>query len=240
MKINDVEKLLGISKANIRFYEKEGLLTPTRLTNGYRDYTDEHIEQLQNIIILRKLGIPVQEIKQILDGTLPLQTAIQNNLTQLEAQIEALTGAINLCKQIQQEQLSKLDTQRYWDMIHQREKEGMKFAEYMTDLYYWFTKDDPKIRLLSRKYGYLLFLIDSVIGALLFYAILRIIFPGNIQRSIRLATVWGIVYSVRPLLLHSPMAKKRPAAVGTILLVLLIPSVIFTLLGLLVLLLRLT
>ena len=40
MKINDVEKLLGITKANIRFYEKEGLLTPGRMENGYREYSE--------------------------------------------------------------------------------------------------------------------------------------------------------------------------------------------------------
>lgn len=43
MKINDVEKQLGITKANIRFYEKEGLLTPSRSANGYRDYTEADI-----------------------------------------------------------------------------------------------------------------------------------------------------------------------------------------------------
>ena len=37
MKINDVEQILGITKANIRFYEKEGLLNPSRNENGYRD-----------------------------------------------------------------------------------------------------------------------------------------------------------------------------------------------------------
>ena len=34
MKINEAEQLLGITKANIRFYEKEGLLTPSRNESG--------------------------------------------------------------------------------------------------------------------------------------------------------------------------------------------------------------
>ena len=45
MKINDVEQILGITKANIRFYEKEGLLTPGRTENGYRDYTQRDIDR---------------------------------------------------------------------------------------------------------------------------------------------------------------------------------------------------
>ena len=39
MKINEVEKLIGITKKNIRFYEEQGLLSPSRnRENGYRDY----------------------------------------------------------------------------------------------------------------------------------------------------------------------------------------------------------
>ena len=53
MKINELEKELNISRANIRFYEKEGLLNPIRKDNGYRDYKDEDISRLKLIIIFR-------------------------------------------------------------------------------------------------------------------------------------------------------------------------------------------
>ena len=44
MKINQVEQLAGITKGNIRFYEKEGLLTPGRNSeNGYREYTEADV-----------------------------------------------------------------------------------------------------------------------------------------------------------------------------------------------------
>ena len=39
MNIAEAERRTGLTRANIRFYEKEGLLTPTRGANGYRDYT---------------------------------------------------------------------------------------------------------------------------------------------------------------------------------------------------------
>ena len=70
MRINEAEELLGISKANIRFYEKQGLLTPQRGENRYRDYTDGDIDRLRQIVILRKLGISVQDIGKILGGSL--------------------------------------------------------------------------------------------------------------------------------------------------------------------------
>ena len=37
MTIREVEQQLGMTRANIRFYEKEGLLSPRRESNGYRD-----------------------------------------------------------------------------------------------------------------------------------------------------------------------------------------------------------
>ena len=46
MKINEVEQLVGVTKRNIRFYEKEGLLSPGRTDNGYRDYGEEDVEAL--------------------------------------------------------------------------------------------------------------------------------------------------------------------------------------------------
>ena len=55
MKINELEKMLNISRANIRFYEKEGLLNPERNDNGYREYEENEIAILKKIIVYRKL-----------------------------------------------------------------------------------------------------------------------------------------------------------------------------------------
>lgn len=55
MQVNEVENALGITRANIRFYEKEGLLNPARKENGYREYSDEDIEQLKRILFCENL-----------------------------------------------------------------------------------------------------------------------------------------------------------------------------------------
>lgn len=74
MKIKDVEKQVGISKANIRFYEEEGLIHPARnQENNYREYSEADVEQLQEIKKLRLIGIPVQEIKEIYEDRLTLR-----------------------------------------------------------------------------------------------------------------------------------------------------------------------
>ena len=65
MKINEVEALVGITRKNIRFYEAEGLLSPRRNSqNGYRDYGETEVEVLRRIKLLRKLGLPLEEIRQ--------------------------------------------------------------------------------------------------------------------------------------------------------------------------------
>lgn len=133
MKINEVEKLLGISKANIRFYEKEGLLTPGRSQNGYRDYSEDDIARLKEIVILRKLGIPVQQIADILDGALPLQEAIDQNILALQEEIKKLTGSLALCRQLQDEDSITLDTDRYWDMLQEKEQQGYQFQSLASD-----------------------------------------------------------------------------------------------------------
>lgn len=66
LKINEVEALVGITRKNIRFYEAEGLLSPRRNSqNGYRDYGETEVEVLRRIKLLRKLGLPLEEIRQM-------------------------------------------------------------------------------------------------------------------------------------------------------------------------------
>ena len=55
MNIREVEDLTGLVRANIRYYEDEGFFTPQRERNGYRNYSDEDIEVLKRIKLLRML-----------------------------------------------------------------------------------------------------------------------------------------------------------------------------------------
>ena len=66
MKNNEVEARVGITKKNIRFYEAQGLLSPRRNSeNGYRDYGPDEVETLRRIKLLRKLGLSLEEIRQM-------------------------------------------------------------------------------------------------------------------------------------------------------------------------------
>ena len=53
MKINEVEKATGIRDANIRFYEKEGLISPSRNSNGYREYSESDVRRIERSLASR-------------------------------------------------------------------------------------------------------------------------------------------------------------------------------------------
>ena len=84
MNIKQASEQSGVSAPNIRFYEKEGLLTQARRKgNGYRDYTAGDIRALKLIRMLRMLDVPLPAIKAVLRGEQPLQQALQAQLDKL-------------------------------------------------------------------------------------------------------------------------------------------------------------
>ncbi|MBQ3590382.1 MAG: MerR family transcriptional regulator, partial [Clostridia bacterium] len=92
--ISQVSRQFRISARTLRYYEQMGLISPVRNEeNAYRMYDENTLRTLQQIIILRKLRIPLKQIAEILksDGT---QTAIEifeENLSALETEITALS-----------------------------------------------------------------------------------------------------------------------------------------------------
>lgn len=65
MNINEVEVVTGLTRANIRYYEKEGLIEVERLDNKYRNYSSENIRELRKIVLLRRLGFSVDAIRKM-------------------------------------------------------------------------------------------------------------------------------------------------------------------------------
>lgn len=56
MLIHEVSNNTGLTKKAIEYYVEQGLVFPTILENGYRDFGVQDIDRLQKISILRKLG----------------------------------------------------------------------------------------------------------------------------------------------------------------------------------------
>lgn len=90
MKTSDLEKLLGLSKHTIRYYEKEGFIQPHRDENGYRDYRDEDVQTLKLVKFLRSLEISIDDVKAILSGDLNFQECLKMNQDYLSQQLESI------------------------------------------------------------------------------------------------------------------------------------------------------
>lgn len=130
VKINEVEALAGITKKNIRFYEEQGLLSPRRnAENGYRDYGETEVETLRRIKLLRKLGVPIGEIRQMLDGTHTLGDGMRRHLVTLEREKRNLEQSMLLCQELQNREIpvSSLDAGEILDRMEEMEKGGTSF-----------------------------------------------------------------------------------------------------------------
>lgn len=68
--IQEVARLLGITTNKIRFYEKKGLISPSRNEeNEYRYFTDEEVIKIHTILLYRQLGMKISDIKVLLGTT---------------------------------------------------------------------------------------------------------------------------------------------------------------------------
>ena len=130
MKINEVEALVGITKKNIRFYEAEGLLAPRRNSeNGYRDYGEVEVDALRRIKLLRKLGVPLEDIRQMLSGAHTVGDGMRRHLVTLERERQNLDAAARLCGELAdcQERLADLDAAALLEQMAEMEQSGTTF-----------------------------------------------------------------------------------------------------------------
>ena len=131
MKINEVEAAVGVTKKNIRFYEEEGLITPSREPgNGYRSYSQADVERLRRIKLLRKLDVPLADIREMLEGQRTLAEGMSLQLERLRSRRADLEEAIGFCTLLQQESgpLEQLDVEQTLARLAAREEQGVTFV----------------------------------------------------------------------------------------------------------------
>lgn len=130
MQINEVERLVGITKKNIRFYEKEGLLSPGRQAgNGYRNYSQEDVQRLAQVKLLRKLDVPLDEIRAMLEGQLTLAEGMRRHLVTLESRQKNIESATRLAAALAQTNglLKDLDAAEQLGQMEALEQKGVRF-----------------------------------------------------------------------------------------------------------------
>lgn len=115
MTIHEVETRCGMDRANIRFYEREGLLAAPRLQNGYRDYTEENVQTLLRIRLLRSLHVSLDDIRALQTGEKELDATLRAQLERLAREEADAAAAGRVCREIESEHVSfsQLDAPKY-------------------------------------------------------------------------------------------------------------------------------
>ena len=68
MLINETAKRCNITKKAVQYYVEQGLIVPKVLENGYKDFSEEEVKLLKQIVLYRRLGLGISEIKRVLEN----------------------------------------------------------------------------------------------------------------------------------------------------------------------------
>ena len=137
MTIKEIEILSGMERGNIRFYEREGLITPNRMSNGYRDYSKVELQILLRIKLLRSLHISLDEIKALKDGTKNLLNTLSKQIEELEKEKQGVSYAQDVCRIMQEDRVTftDLDAKKYLDGIKNKTRAtGSSYFTYTGDV----------------------------------------------------------------------------------------------------------
>jgi len=122
MTIKDIELRSGMTRANIRYYESLGLLSPARGENGYRDYSEADLDTLLKIKLLRSLEVSLEDIGALSRGEAELPEVLARQMDTLELKEQELTQARELCRQMRSDAVDyhSLDAEHYLDLMRVR------------------------------------------------------------------------------------------------------------------------
>lgn len=136
MKIKEVEERVGLSAKNIRFYEKEGLIKPGRnKENKYRNFSEADVERLEQIKLLRKLGISLEIMRKVFTDELRLSDCLDIRRAELEEEQNYLKELYEMCDVLcrTRPSLETLSKAGYLEEIQMKERQGCRFIDIVND-----------------------------------------------------------------------------------------------------------
>lgn len=139
MTIKDVERQTGITKANIRFYEAQGLIQPGRTDSGYRSYSAEDVEELKRVRLLRLLDVPMEQVKALQQGKASLDGVLAGQLVRIQEEKKRLSDVTQVIRQIRQngEEYPSLEPEPYLERLKGRETEDALISDRHPWRRYW-------------------------------------------------------------------------------------------------------
>lgn len=97
MRIAELAREVGTTPRMLRYYEDEGLLTPDRGSNGYRDYNESDVQVARQVVALSEAGLTLAAIRTVLPCATPDGTALRACAKvepELRRQLDTIQGRI--------------------------------------------------------------------------------------------------------------------------------------------------
>ena len=102
----------GLQSTTIRYYEQIGLISSTRRENGYRDYSEDDVNQLRFVHQARNLGFDIEDCRKLLQlysdphrASASVKevaeehlAAVEKKIAELEAMRRSLSKLVAACK----------------------------------------------------------------------------------------------------------------------------------------------
>lgn len=164
MTVKELEARTGLDRATVRYYEKEGLIKPRRLPNGYRDYSEEDALALEKIVLLRRLDLPLEDIRRVQSGELPLGVALDVQEEALQKQEQETFHARRILEAIREDGASyeTLEPNKYKGRLPTPTKGG---GEILPEMYIESANRHPWRRWFARSIDWLLCLLPAMVIA---------------------------------------------------------------------------
>ncbi|MCL2512532.1 MAG: effector binding domain-containing protein [Oscillospiraceae bacterium] len=170
--ISKISKHFNISTRTLRYYEQIGLIQSVKKNQfSYRCYDADTVLRLQQIIVLRKLRIPLSRISEILqsEGTAAAIEIFEQNLKEIDDEIAALSTIKSVIQSllerlhVQNGELGLLDDEGLLTIVESLTTSKIKFKEdkTMEDL----NKAEEKLNKLTDKDVRIIYLPPSVVAA---------------------------------------------------------------------------
>ena len=133
--ITEVCKMLGTTSRTLRFYEEKGIIQSTTVgTSARRQYSEEQLSLIKNVLVLRTLGLSVKAVAELQTKEADLRDAVLSKRAEIYASIDSRIREINLLN----EALSALESGKDifaedWQLSSAMNAEEKEIARICTD-----------------------------------------------------------------------------------------------------------
>ncbi len=123
MTVGELAKKVNVTVRTLQYYDKEGLLKPSAISEGGRRlYTDMDMVKLNQILSLKYLGFSLEDIRSrliSLDNPTNVANVLSEQAVMVKRQISALTEALTALETLKDEvvQMQSVDFNKYAEII---------------------------------------------------------------------------------------------------------------------------